>query len=50
MKITISHKYENLKNKEMKNSILYFTLLVFSLYSCHTDYKSKIDKALQNEY
>ena len=34
----------------MKNSILYFTLLAFSLYSCHTDYKSKIDKALQNGY
>lgn len=32
----------------MKNSILYITLLAFSLYSCHTDYKSKIDKALQN--
>jgi putative uncharacterized protein (fragment) len=34
----------------MKKIVLYFTLLTFSLYSCHTDYKSKIDYALQNGY
>ena len=34
----------------MKKIVLYFTLLTFSLYSCHTDYKSKIDNALQNGY
>ena len=30
------------------SSVLYFILLVFSLCSCHTDYKDKIDKAILN--